>query len=71
MAILFEYKSRFGFPVGVETRQVIGEKFAILENGIDRFAEVTRLAAKSADVRAIGRTEWPDDGIGGHSVGEA
>ena len=71
IAIMLEDKSRFGLPVGVKFREIIGEQFAVLENRINGFAKISCLATKTADVRAVGRPERPDDGIGGHSVGEA
>lgn len=52
-AVLFKDNGAFGFEVGVVFCEVVGEEFAVLEEGIDGVAEVAGLAADVADGFAI------------------
>ena len=53
-----QHKGRLRLPVRVIRGEVVGEEFAILEDGIDRFSEKAGIAAQLADSRAIGWLEF-------------
>ena len=63
LAVELANESRLGFAVGVVAREIIGEEFAVLEDGLDGFAEKSRVGANRADDGAILRVIGTDDAL--------
>ena len=62
LAVDFQHERGLGLDVGVVTRQVVREEFTVLEDGVDRLAEVAGLAAEPADGLPVAPLEAADDG---------
>ena len=53
-----QHERRFGFPVGVISRQVICEQFPVFKHRVDRVAEKPGLAAELPHAGAVGLLEF-------------
>ena len=60
VAIDEQHERRLRLPIRVVSREVVREKLAVLENGIDRVAQKPRLAAQLPNPRSVRGLEFPN-----------